>query len=317
MAKQNIRNVYGQLLVERGKRDPRVIVLEADLKDSTQSVQFERAFPDRFVQVGIAEQNMMDVAAGLALAGKIPVTHSFAAFTSMRACEQVRTSLCYPKLNAKLVAAHAGLTAGSAGGSHFAIEDIAIFRAMPNMTVFVPGDARELAQVMDAAFAIHGPVYIRLGSIDYADVYTQEHRFTPGKATLLRQGNDVTIVTTGFLMDMGMQAADILHTKHGVQARVLQMASIKPFDSEAVKSAVKETTGIVTVEDHNIIGGLGSAVCEAACAAGGTHVERIGVQDMFNSLVGTPAYLLNEQGITVDAVIERALRIMAGGVIAP
>lgn len=312
MAKQSIRHAYGRLLVEHAKRNPSIICLEADLKDSTQSVQFEKAIPQRFFQVGIAEQNMMDVAAGLAMTGKIPVTHTFAAFASMRACESVRTTICYGKYNVKIVASHAGLTAGSAGGSHHAVEDIAIFRAMPNMTVFVPGDAKELEGVMEAAFAIKGPVYIRLGAIDYEDVYTPAQKYSHPKATVLRDGHDVTIMTTGFLMHLGMQAADVLSRQHNINARVVQMACVKPIDQNAVTAAMKETAGIITIEDHNIIGGLGSAVCEAASAAGGAHVERIGVKDTFCPSVGTNNYLLNEQGITVEQVVKRAMTIMSG-----
>lgn len=308
MAKQSIRHAYGACLVELGREYPELMVLEADLKESTQSIQFEKAFPERYIECGIAEQNMVCVAAGLALAGNIPVAHSFACFLAMRACEQVRTSIAYPQLNVKLVASHAGVTAGSAGTTHHALEDIAIMRAMAGMTVFVPGDVRELRQVLKAALAIHGPVYIRLGAIDYEDVYREGDQFAAGRATLLRQGNDVTIVTTGHLMYQGVVAADILAREHGIQARVLQMASIKPFDAAAIAAAVRETAGIITVEDHNILGGLGGAVCEAACAAGGTRVERIGFNDCYCN-VGSCACLLEQEGITVARILERAMAI--------
>jgi len=303
MAKKSMRVEYGKYLVEMGKKYPELIALEADLKESTQSIQFQKAFPDRYIEVGIAEQNMTGIAAGLALAGKIPVTHTFACFTSMRSCEQVRTTVAYPKLNVKFYVSHGGISPGTAGTTHHAIEDIAIMRAIPNMTVLVPGDVKELQQVVEAAMDYIGPVYIRLGAGDAEDVYGEGDNFSIGKATQLRKGNDVTIITTGTLMFEGVTASDVLLKDSGIKARVLQMASIKPIDREAVLKAAEETGHIVTVEEHNVLGGLGGAVCEIVAETGMARVKRIGINDHFCG-VGSAACLMKEEGLTVENIVD-------------
>lgn len=310
MAKISLRHEYGKHLVKMGKKYPGLIALEADLKDSTQSVQFQQAYPERYLEVGIAEQNMTGIAAGLALGGKIPVTHSFACFTSMRSCEQVRTSIAYPRLNVKFYVSHGGISSGTAGTTHHAIEDIAIMRAIPNMTVLVPGDAKEVRQVLEAALEYDGPVYIRLGAGDAEDIYGENDNFSIGKATCLRPGNDATIITTGTLMSEGVAASDILLKEHGIKARVLQMASIKPIDNEAIIKAAKETGYIVTVEEHNIIGGLGSAVSEIVAEMGKGKVRRIGINDHFCG-VGSAGCLMKEEGLTVDNIVNTVKRIIA------
>ena len=297
-----MRHEYAKYLVELGAKDSRIVALEGDLKESTQSIQFQDAYPDRYVDCGIAEQNMVGVAAGLALSGKIPFVHSFACFISMRAIEQVRTSVAYPRLNVKCVVSHGGISPGTAGTTHHAIEDIAIMRAIPNMTVLVPGDAKELRQCIDAALAIDGPVYVRLGASDAEDVYGDNDNFALGKATTLREGNDATIITTGMLVHEGVAAADILREAHGINARVLQMASIKPIDRNAIVRAAQETGRIVTVEEHTVLGGLGGAVAEVAAEAGGAKVTRIGINDHFCG-VGSAACLMQEEGLTVENII--------------
>lgn len=302
MAKISLRHEYGKHLVEMGKKYPNLVALEADLKESTQSIQFQQAYPERYLQVGIAEQNMTCIAAGLALGGKIPITHSFACFTSMRSCEQVRTSVAYPRLNVKFYVSHGGISPGTAGTTHHAIEDIAIMRAIPNMTVIVPGDAKEVRQALEAALGYNGPVYIRLGAGDAEDVYGDSDNFSIGKATQLRAGNDATIITTGTLMHEGVLAADILQKENGIRTRVLQMASIKPIDREAIARAAVETGKIVTVEEHNILGGLGGAVCEVVAEIGKGQVKRIGINDHFCG-VGSAACLMREEGLTVENIM--------------
>jgi len=302
VAKKSMRHEYAKYLVELGARHPQIIALEGDLKESTQSIQFQAAYPDRYIDCGIAEQNMVGVAAGLALGGKIPFVHSFACFISMRAIEQVRTSIAYPKLNVKFVVSHGGISPGTAGTTHHAIEDLAIMRAIPNMTVLVPGDAKELRQCIDAALAINGPVYIRLGASDAEDVYADTDNFDLGKATLLRKGNDATIITTGMMVHEGIAAADIMQKEHGISARVLQMASIKPIDRDAVFAAARETGRIVTVEEHTVLGGLGGAVAEIVAEAGCAKVMRIGIDDHFCG-VGSSACLMQAEGLTVENIV--------------
>ena len=301
MARQSMRIECGKYLVELGAQNEDIVVLEADLSDSTQSGQFGRAFPDRYLEIGVAEQNMVGISAGLSLGGKIPVAHSFATFISMRACEQMRTTIAYPNLNVKFIVTHGGISTGSAGPTHHAIEDIAIMRSLPNMTVLVPGDVAEMRQVVKAALAHKGPVYIRLGAGDAEDVYTDTDTFSIGRATELRNGNDVTLITTGIMMYEGIRVADLLREKHGLNVRVLQMASVKPIDVEAVRKAARETETIVTVEEHNILGGLGGAVCEIVAEAGGARVKRLGINDRFSG-VGSASYLMKEEGLTVEDI---------------
>jgi transketolase len=302
MGRHSLRHAFAEALVELGGRYPNLVALEADLQDSTQSVQFMKAFPERYIQVGVAEQNMMGIAAGLALSGKIPVTHTFACFSSMRACEQVRTSIAYPRLNVKIFVSHGGVSAGSAGTTHHATEDIAIMRAIANMTVIVPGDAKEMQQAAAAAIAYDGPVYVRAGAGDAEDVYRDGQTFRIGKATVLRQGDQATIVSTGPLMYEAVCAADEL-AKQGVSVRVLQMATVKPIDTEAVLRAARETKKIVTIEEHSVIGGLGGAVCEVVAQSGVGRVKVLGIADHFCG-VGTGAYLLAQEGLTVERLVE-------------
>lgn len=303
MTKRTLRIEYGKFLVEMGKKYPNLIVLDGDLKESTQTVQFQEKFPERFIEGGVAEQNMFDVAAGLALGGKLPVVHTFACFASMRACEQIRTSICYPKLNVKIVVSHGGVSSGSAGTTHHSIEDIAIMRSLANMTIIAPGDTKEMRQAVEQAFALEGPVYIRLVAGEFEDVYEDKHNFFIGKATELRDGNDATIITTGTLMYEGVKASEILLKDYGIKTRVLQMASIKPIDKEAIIRAAEDTEHIITIEEHNIIGGLGSSVCEIIAEIGKGRVKRIGINDHFCE-TGSHSYLLNKEGITIDSIIK-------------
>ena len=306
----SIRETYGKHIEKIGHNNNNIILLEGDLADSTQSEHFQQAFPERYFQIGIAEQNMVGIAAGLALEGKLPIVNSFAAFISMRACEQVRTDVAYPNLNVKFVVSHAGLSAGSAGPTHHTVEDIAIMRAIPNMTVLVPGDINEAEQVIDAALEYNGPVYIRNSAIDVEDVYNDRNNFSIGKATQLRDGNDATIITTGTLMYEGTKAADILKRDQGISVRLLQMASVKPIDVDAIKKAADETGFILTVEEHNVIGGLGGAVTEVVAEHGKAKVKRLGINDHFCDIAGSPAYLMQDEGLTVDGIVSNVRTLL-------
>lgn len=310
MAKKSMRHEYAKYLVQLGAQHPQIIALEGDLKESTQSIQFQAAFPDRYIDCGIAEQNMVGVAAGLALGGKIPFVHSFACFISMRAIEQVRTSIAYPRLNVKFVVSHGGISPGTAGTTHHAIEDLAIMRVIPNMTVLVPGDAKELRQCIDAAMAINGPVYVRLGASDAEDVYGDSDSFVPGRSTLLRHGGDVAIITTGMMVHEGLAAAELLQKDHGINARVLQMASVKPIDREAILLAARETGRIVTVEEHTVLGGMGGAVAEIVSEAGCGKVRRIGINDHFCG-VGSAACLMQAEGLTIENIVSTVRSIIS------
>ncbi|MDD5146098.1 MAG: transketolase C-terminal domain-containing protein [Candidatus Pacebacteria bacterium] len=301
MPKQCLRIVAGKYLAELAGQNKQIVALEADLKESTQSVNFERNHPDRYIECGIAEQNMVGVAAGLALAGKIPVVHSFACFISMRACEQVRTTVCYPNLNVKFLVTHAGISTGTAGTTHHAIEDIAIMRAIPNMTVIAPGDAKEVCQALDAAMNIDGPVYIRLGAGEAEDIYTDKNKFKVGYATQILDGTDLTIITTGMMMAEGFKVSKML-AHEGIKAGLLQMASIKPIDETAIIKAVKKTKLIITVEEHSALGGLGGAVCEIAAGLG-AKVIRIGINDHFCD-IGSAACLLEKEGLTAENIFK-------------
>jgi len=305
--KENIRVGYGEHIAELGHKNEDIIVLEGDLADSTQSEIFQISHPDRHFQIGIAEQNMVGIAAGLALEGKIPIVNSFAVFIAMRACEQVRTSVAYPNLNVKFIVSHAGLSAGSAGPTHHTLEDIAIMRAIPNMTVIVPGDVKEMKQALDQALDHKGPVYIRMSANDINPTY-QNEVFRIGYATQLSEGTDLTIMTTGTLMNQGVEAVNILRQNHNINARLLQFASVKPIDAEAIMQAVEETHYILTVEEHNIIGGLGGAVSEIASEFGNLRLKRLGINDHFSG-IGTPDYLLNDEGLNVDNIVKEALTL--------
>lgn len=309
MAKQSLRIEYGKHFVELGVKYKNIIALEADLEESTQSVQFQQAYPERYLEVGVAEQNMVGIAAGLALSGKIPVVHSFACFISMRSCEQVRTTVAYPNLNVKFVATHAGVSTGTAGTTHHSIEDIAIMRAIPNMTVIAPGDVNEMKQALNVAIRYKGPVYIRLSSADVQDVYHGNDKFSIGKVTQLNHGRDATIITTGTLVSEGLRAAGILKKKHNLKVRVLQMACVKPLDIEAVKRAAWETGIIVTVEEHNVLGGLGSAVSEVVSDLGYGRVKRLGINDSFCGF-GSASSLLKKAGLNAETIVSNVYALV-------
>jgi transketolase len=276
------RVTYGSTLVELGHRNPRIVVLDADVPKSTNTCQFQQAFPDRFFNCGVAEQNMICVAAGLAASGKIAFASTFAVFASMRACEQIRTSVAYPRLNVKIVATNAGLDNAGDGVTHQGIEDLAIMRSIPNLTVLSPSDPVTTRKAVLAVAQQDGPIYMRLGRNLSPLLHNENVDFQIGRMIRLREGTDLTIIATGNMAHAAVTAAKAL-SEQGIQARVLDCHTIKPIDREAILAAANETMGIVTAEDHSIIGGLGSAVCEALSECCPALVRRVGLKDCFAS----------------------------------
>ena len=303
------REAYGEALKEIGGQNEQIVVLDADLSKSTKTNVFAKAYPQRFFNVGIAEQNLVGTAAGLAASGKIPFVSTFAMFAAGRAFEQIRNSVCYPKLNVKVAATHAGLTVGEDGASHQAIEDVSLMRSLPNMTVLVPADEEETRQAIAWAAAYQGPVYIRLGRMSVDNVSPEGYVFAPAKAAVLTEGTDVTLMANGVMVTAALEAAKTLAAE-GIQARVVNMASVKPLDAAAVVSAAKETGAIVTCEEHSVIGGLGSAVAEVLAEEAPAPMERVGVKDTFGES-GKPKELLAKYGLTAADVAEAARRVVA------
>jgi transketolase len=303
MAKIATREAYGKALVELGSVNDKVVVLDADLSKSTKTADFSKQFPERFINMGIAEANMMCVAAGMSTCGKIPFVSTFAMFAAGRAFEQVRNSICYPNLNVKICATHAGLTVGEDGASHQAIEDLALMRAIPNMTVISPSDSIETEAVIKAIAEYNGPCYVRLGRVGVNVINDNaDYKFEIGKGIELRKGTDVTIVATGIMVDEALAAEAILK-EEGISANVINIHTLKPLDTDLLVKAAKTTKTIVTVEEHNIIGGLGSAVSEAICEVFPVPVIKVGVQDTFGES-GQPAELLKAYGLTPEKIVE-------------
>ena len=303
------REAYGKTLVELGRENPKIVVLDADLSKSTKTSDFAKAFPERFFNIGIAEQNLMGVAAGLAEVGKIPFASTFAVFAAGRAFEIIRNSICYPKLNVKIAATHAGLTVGEDGASHQAVEDLALMRALPNMQVFVPADAAQTRAIVKKAVEIEGPVYIRLGRSGVPEVFTEDCQFTPGRGTVLKEGSDVTIVALGIMTAKALEAARLLEAE-GIAARVLDMASLKPVDRELLVESAKLTGAVVTAEEHSVIGGLGSTVAEVLSEEYPVPVIKVGVNDVFGES-GTPQELLAKYGLTSEAIVSAAKKAIS------
>jgi transketolase len=300
------RDAYGETLLELGKNRPDIVVLDADLSGSTKTNKFAKAFPDRFFNMGIAEQDMIGTAAGFALAGKIPFASTFAVFETGRAWDQIRLTVCYSNTNVKLVATHGGITVGEDGASHQSLEDIALMRALPNMTVIVPADATETSSVINAIVDYKGPVYVRLGRAKVPYVMPDDYKFHPGKAFVFKIGRDVNIIAAGITVGIAKKAAEIL-SKEGIDTGVINMSSIKPLDEETLLLAAKSSKVLVTAEEHSIIGGLGGAVCEFIAEHNPMPVKRIGVQDTFGCS-GSPNQLLALHGITADHIMETVRR---------
>ena len=302
------RDAYGETLAELGAENSDIVVLDADLSGSTKTGVFAKKFPERFFNMGIAEANMVGTAAGLAAVGKIPFVSTFAIFAVGRAWEQVRQSVAYPKANVKIVATHGGVTVGEDGGSHQSIEDIAIMRAVPNMTVIVPADGVETIGAIRAAAAYKGPVYVRLGRNKVPTIFSPDHRFEIGKGCMLRSGSDMTFVTTGLMTAPAIAAAEALE-KEGISARVVHIGTIKPLDRGIILAAARETGAIVTAEEHSIIGGLGGAVAELLVEEHPVPVRRVGVHDRFGTS-GKAEELLKYFGLTAEDLIEAAREIV-------
>ena len=299
------RAAYGHILKTEVYKNPNVVVLEADLGNATKSNAFKEVAPERYFNMGISEQDLIGTAAGFAAAGKIPLASTFAVFATGRAFEQVRNSVCYPKLNVKICATHAGLTVGADGGSHQAIEDISLMRTLPNMTVINPADAKEAEAAVLAAIDYQGPVYIRLGRAETKDIHDDSYHFEWGKAEVLRQGSDVSIFATGIMTAKALDAAETL-AKQGIQAEVINVHTIKPLDEETVIASAKKTGKVVTAEEHSIIGGLGSAVAEVLARQCPTKQAFVGVQDSFGES-GSPDDLLKKYGLTAEAIVKAAV----------
>ena len=299
--KKATRVAYGEYLVELGQKNDKIVVLDADLAAATNSGKFRAAFPERFFNCGIAEANMVDMAAGLSTMGFIPFASTFAVFGAGRAYEQIRNSVAYPHFNVKFAFTHAGISVGEDGGSHQAIEDLALMRVIPGMTVLVPADANETRKAMDAALTIDGPVYIRLARL--ASTVLPEQPFTLGKANVLRDGSDAVLFTCGLMVDQCLTAAEEL-AQEGISAAVINVHTVKPLDEETVRIYAAKCGKVVTVEEHSVIGGLGDAVASALCGQGSFRFAKVGIQDRFGQS-GTPDELFEEYGLSAGQIAQR------------
>ncbi|MBX3596528.1 MAG: transketolase [Rhizobiaceae bacterium] len=299
--------IYGEALVELGQQNPDVFCLSGDLTPATEANLFRDQIPERFLNFGIAEANMIGAAGGIARSGGIPVVHSFSVFLTRRAYDQVAMQVAYPRTNVKLAGFLPGLTT-LLGVSHQAIDDVALMRALPNMTIIEPADADELRASLFAAAKMNGPVYLRLRRADLQPIQTQKPRqFEIGKGQLVRDGNDAVIFASGMMVSLAVQAAELLQEK-GISAAVANIHTIKPLDVEFVTSLVRDRRLVIAAENHSIIGGLGSAVCEAVAEAGlGAVVERVGIRDVFAE-GGTTAYLFQKYGLSAEAIVDACLR---------
>lgn len=311
--KQALRDAYGEELVELGNIYPNLYVLDADLTKSTKTEHFKKAFPERFINCGIAEGNMMSVASGISTCGNIVFASTFAMFAAGRAYEQIRNSIAYPRTNVKIVATHAGLTVGEDGPTHQCLEDMALMRAIPGMMVISPSDATQTKAALRFACEYQGPVYIRIGRLEVPVIYDEsEYEYTPGCYNTIAQGTNITIMYTGPFYNVAMEVRSILEKKN-ISVKVIDVPSIKPFASDAVKEAAMDTSMIVTLEDHNTVGGFGSAVCE--CLADldlpqGTpniKVLRLGAEDKFGTS-GTPAEILKKYGLDAKSIVNRIIK---------
>jgi transketolase len=297
------RDAYGKVLAELGAENEKIIVLDADLSKSTKTADFKKVFPERFINMGIAEGNMMAVAAGISTCDKIPFASTFAMFATGRAFEQIRNSICYPELNVKICATHAGITVGEDGASHQSIEDISLMRSIPKMTVICPSDAVETEAAIRAVAAYKGPCYVRLGRSAVPVINDfPEYKFEIGKGVSLREGRDATVIATGIMVDAALEACNMLR-EEGIKVKLINIHTIKPIDIEIIVKAARETGVIITAEEHSIIGGLGSAVCEVVSERHPVPVVRVGIKDIFGES-GKPAELLKAYGLTAEDIVK-------------
>lgn len=301
MVKKSTRQAYGEALVELGRKNKNIVVLDADLTKSTKTNLFQEEFPERHINVGIAEANLIGTAAGLATCGKIAFASTFAMFAAGRAFEQIRNTVAYPKLNVKIAPTHAGISVGEDGGSHQSVEDISLMRSIPGMIVLSPADAVETKKMIFAAAEYEGPVYIRMGRLDIPVIFDESYDFQIGVANTLVEGQDVTIISTGLMTAKALEAAENLK-KDGISVRVINVGTIKPLDGETVLKAAKETKFIVTAEEHSVIGGLGSAVSEFLSETHPTLVKKVGIYDKFGQS-GKGEELLEKYELTSEKLI--------------
>lgn len=299
---KSLRVAYGEALVKLGDKNDRVVVLDADLAHATQTCMFKDKYPDRFFNMGIAEANMMCTAAGFAQNGYVPFVSTFALFGAGRAYEQIRNSICYTNANVKFGFSHSGLSVGEDGGSHQSIEDIALMREMPHMTVFVPCDPVETEKAVMAAAGIEGPVYVRVARPVCEDITTADTPFVPGKANVMKEGNDVCIISCGLMIPQALKAAELLESE-GISAAVVNMHTIKPIDKDIILEMNQKCKAIVTVEEHSVIGGLGSAVAEILAGKNGAAFSMIGIQDKFGKS-GKPEQLFEAYGLTAENIVK-------------
>ncbi|AYF53637.1 transketolase family protein [Clostridium botulinum C] len=301
--KMATREAYGKALAKLGMENPNVVVFDADLSKSTKTSEFKNVCPERHFNMGIAEANMMAVAAGFSTCGKIPFASTFAIFAAGRAFEQIRNTICYPNLNVKVCATHAGITVGEDGASHQSVEDISLMRSIPNMTVINPSDAVETEAVIRAIAEYNGPCYVRLGRAAVETINDNaEYKFEIGKGITLREGKDVTIIATGIMVEAALEAYNML-AEEGIKAKVINIHTIKPIDTELITKAAQETGVIVTAEEHSVIGGLGSAVCEVVSETHPVPVMRVGIKDVFGES-GKPNELLKAYGLTAEDIVK-------------
>ena len=302
------RDAYGEEILALGRKNKAIYVVDCDIGKSCKTIPFAKELPGQHVNVGIAEQNAAGVAAGLATCGKVPFVTTYAVFGSMRMVEQIRQEVCYPKLNVKIACSHGGLTPANDGASHQGIEDMGILRTIPNMTVVMGCDYASTRKLVRAAAEYYGPVYLRFTRDAVPDIYDEDEEFIIGKAKELRSGKDVAIIANGEIVSLALEACDALASM-GIHATLLDMHTIKPLDTEAVSKVLRECKGVVTVEDHNIINGLGSAVCEVAAELGCGKVKRIGIPDCFGESAPYQR-LLAKNGITVEAIVDACKSMM-------
>lgn len=303
LSTRNLREAYGLSLVELGKRNKDVVVLEADLGKSTRTVLFQADFPDRFFEMGIAEQNMASTSAGFALAGKIPFMNTFAVFATGRAFDQLRNAICIPRLKVRICGSSAGLSDFGDGKTHQSVEDLAIMRALPHMTVLAPADAVEVVKMMEGILDIDGPVYLRINRNDLPTITPENEPWKPGKVWTVRDGKDAAVFANGVMVSKALEAADLL-AKDGIDVKVLNVSTIKPIDRDAVAAAAKGVKGIVTAEEGNIVGGVGSAVLEALRREKHGPVEFVGIQDTYGISAKNYDELLERYGLTAAAIAD-------------
>jgi transketolase len=306
---KHTRVAYGESLVEVGRQNKDIVVLDADLSSSTKTSLFAQEFPDRFFQMGISEADMMGTAAGLAASGKLPFVSTFAIFATGRAWEQIRNTIASPNLSVRLCPTHGGISVGEDGSSHQCLEDIALMRVIPNMSVMVPADAVETKSMVRYLATDHpGPTYMRLGRPKFPVIHPEDYSFSFGKGCLLREGEDISLVACGQMVAVALDTADIL-SERGIEARVINMSTIKPIDAEILLLAARETQAIVTLEEHSVIGGLGSAVAEKITEEYPTKLIKVGIRDMFGTS-GTPSKLFQVYNLTPESVDERIKKVL-------